>query len=1522
MLKYQHMSLRAPVIAVRASAAIIAVFAAFLLSVTVPAARAVVGTPPLTAIMTEPTAGAAVSGSVTLGGATNVQVSAASFAFSRAGSSAPPQQIPAVVGGTILTWQATWDASGLPEGGYDLTFTAISDSGTPVTSPPLRVNLTAGGGGAEAPFVATVTLPVAGATLSGSATFAATTSADATSLTFILTPTVGGSSISVAATGAGTAWGATANSAVAANGEYQVVARAFHGGAFTDSTPISVTVFNAAPPELTVTLTLPTAGATLSGNAVLAATTSPSADSANFVIRNSLGAQVATIDASGAGTAWTGAWDTTAVPNGQYVIKAFAVKGETNVGSTSAAVTVSNADAPPAAISVTLVAPTDGTTVQGSVPLTATTSGSADSVTFIVTRSFGDGQSFAISASGAATAWSATWSAGALANGTYAIVAHATKGGVESVSSTANVTLNNPAVGGGAPPVVVATVTSPTAGVTVTGTTTLVAATNIAVNALTFVLRDAANASAPPVATVSATPGSGSVSWSAVVNSATVPDGSYALIARANKDGVFTPSAPVVISVLNAAAETPADEEALTISITTPAAATTLTGIANLSATSNLPLDGLSFVINGGAEPVTIAATGNQTKTVWSVSWDSTSVPNGAYAIRVTFTRAGVSAQGILQSFTVSNASVAVSIASPSSNVDVSGTQEVVVSAIPAATSIGVKITNTQDAAITSTRNATFDAGRQVWVVSWKTSDFKNGTYRLDAKGIGPLGREYLASPVTVRVANDATTVTRAFSVRIAAPRDGVTAVGQLALVAAVEGDVAGVHFFASPDGAGSIVRVDATFDAARRQWVATWRTGSSANATYSVVAVAVNAQNAKTESQRIRVIVANPVREDIIQVPLSVRILEPVDGAAEGVVRFAAATEGAVTDVRVFVRVRGGGADAQVLRTTLDAGRGAWLVPWDSSAVPNGTYEAVAIARDATGREASSGVVSLFVERRAPVPTDEGAVATPPPPGGGPMVSFVRPQDGAVLRGIAVLTASASGVARVGFSIRAADGSAVLNRGAVSALGAWSMTWNTTAVRDGRFLIDVAGFDQGGQRVATAQIAVSVANAVVSPVERVVAVPIDVVREMIREVPSGTVALRIEQLPPVVDGTAKLNDECARNRIPANRCTRWLSLRHGSSDCRSAGILTKEECVSFLKQKAGGEVPECKGRSADACAEEIAKKTVGLLDSAELGRLRDAITPSIGKSFRMRPKPVEGQPVVDDKDPRPSTPDAPEDLARHVPLVSRKPLTLRVHASPAFASSDDKSSHQSVPAVLFIDSDGDGLPDDVERRLRTDPQAVDTDGDGFGDADEVRAGYNPRGRGVLTDGVKLAPIDVAIVSGAPIEHPKSAGLLVDFLNVDDVQMPVTDDGGDVVLRGRANPGDVVTVFVYSYLPVVFTTTAEEDGTWSYELGSSLSDGEHEVYATVTDETGKIKSKSGPLSFFVNEAQAVEESEFFRPEELAETSPLIAAQVQAPVRRFAGWYIGGAAVLILAALVLAYVLFLKPKGGNVPPPAI
>ncbi|HLC99731.1 hypothetical protein A2841_02165 [Candidatus Kaiserbacteria bacterium RIFCSPHIGHO2_01_FULL_48_10] len=196
------------------------------------------------------------------------------------------------------------------------------------------------------------------------------------------------------------------------------------------------------------------------------------------------------------------------------------------------------------------------------------------------------------------------------------------------------------------------------------------------------------------------------------------------------------------------------------------------------------------------------------------------------------------------------------------------------------------------------------------------------------------------------------------------------------------------------------------------------------------------------------------------------------------------------------------------------------------------------------------------------------------------------------------------------------------------------------------------------------------------------------------------------------------------------------------------------------------------------------------------------------------------------------------------------------------------------------VDSDGDGLFDYEEvKTQKTDPLKSDTDGDGYSDFMEVHSGNDPRKiPGDKTSTPPPAP--------KPVEEPKTAGNLTPAtLFVTKVQnstsAPVTPantnasnqntqninestnnslsatEDNKIIFEGKGPPNQVLTLFIYSADPLVVTVKTDENGDWSYELDKSLENGEHELYVTVTDDTGKIQSKSNPVSFFIQEAKAV-----------------------------------------------------------------
>ena len=76
----------------------------------------------------------------------------------------------------------------------------------------------------------------------------------------------------------------------------------------------------------------------------------------------------------------------------------------------------------------------------------------------------------------------------------------------------------------------------------------------------------------------------------------------------------------------------------------------------------------------------------------------------------------------------------------------------------------------------------------------------------------------------------------------------------------------------------------------------------------------------------------------------------------------------------------------------------------------------------------------------------------------------------------------------------------------------------------------------------------------------------------------------------------------------------------------------------------------------------------------------------------------------------------------------------------------NDPESKPTVPVEEPKDSDNDGLPDDKEKELGTDPNKADSDGDGINDGDEVDGSKNPfdKDGNKVADGENGAPTDPA----------------------------------------------------------------------------------------------------------------------------------------------------------------------------------
>lgn len=149
----------------------------------------------------------------------------------------------------------------------------------------------------------------------------------------------------------------------------------------------------------------------------------------------------------------------------------------------------------------------------------------------------------------------------------------------------------------------------------------------------------------------------------------------------------------------------------------------------------------------------------------------------------------------------------------------------------------------------------------------------------------------------------------------------------------------------------------------------------------------------------------------------------------------------------------------------------------------------------------------------------------------------------------------------------------------------------------------------------------------------------------------------------------------------------------------------------------------------------------------------------------------------------------------------------------------------------------------------------------------------------------------------AKSNNPKISGAISKSLMVKGVALEKREDGnGNIRMEGKAEPNALVTIYIFSNDPVVITIKADAEGNWNYELDKELADGQHEAYIAVTDEAGKIISKSEPIAF-VKTAQA------------ATVIPVSALTAnQSPIERSAQQYVLMAIVIMSVCLAIALVL--------------
>lgn len=373
------------------------------------------------------------------------------------------------------------------------------------------------------------------------------------------------------------------------------------------------------------------------------------------------------------------------------------------------------------------------------------------------------------------------------------------------------------------------------------------------------------------------------------------------------------------------------------------------------------------------------------------------------------------------------------------------------------------------------------------------------------------------------------------------------------------------------------------------------------------------------------------------------------------------------------------------------------------------------------------------------------------------------------------------------------------------------------------------------------------------------------------------------------------LPKECLEaNAKSRQECDKIMFRKFGSPECKIAGIENEKECAEFIFNKYASKI-KCDNIEDWQCKNSIKERYLGNITAKQIlyNKINEKKNEIIGKS--MKAKDLEAEIAQKEKT---------------VTIIKKNVGMKIITANESIILDEEDNLIQTAPIVLAIDSDMDGLPDDLEKRLGTDPNKADTDGDGFSDGEEVKNGYNPLGDGEL-EKIKISPIDEAILQNKSLGHPKTEGeetgnlVIENIANIENKQTGVAEG---YILSGKSEPNSVIALYVYSDLPLVITTKTDKYGNWQYELSESLTEGEHEVYVTINDNTGKVINKSEPLNFFIKEASAVSVKDFISPNASA-TSNLTEKESESSIR----YYLIIAFLTIISISLFTIILVKKKK---------
>ena len=446
-------------------------------------------------------------------------------------------------------------------------------------------------------------------------------------------------------------------------------------------------------------------------------------------------------------------------------------------------------------------------------------------------------------------------------------------------------------------------ITAPASGTTVSGAVSVMASVSTNTISVQFKV-DGANSGA----TVTGAP------FVYSLDSTKLSDGTHSLTAEAmDASGQSTSSSTVSIVVANAGAPS--------VSITSPAPGATLSGTVPITTSVSSNTRDVQFMVDGNNSGSTV------TTAPFSFSLNTTTLTNGSHSLAaVASTSSGRSTTSAIVTITVNNSSApSISITSPLSGANVSGTVAVSTSVSSNVTSVQFKVDGANSGAAVTSAPFGF---------SLNTTALSNGSHSLSAVATNSANQTATSASVTITVNNSS-----APSISITSPASGATVSGTVAVSTSVSSNTTSVQFKVDGANAGAAV-TSAPFSLSLN-------TTTLSNGSHSLSAVATNSASQTATSATVTITVNNSSAPTI-------SITSPASGATvSGTVSVTTSVSSNTTSVQFMVDGTNSGAAVTSAPFRLSL---------NTKTLSNGSHSLTATASNSAAQTATSSAIAIIV--------------------------------------------------------------------------------------------------------------------------------------------------------------------------------------------------------------------------------------------------------------------------------------------------------------------------------------------------------------------------------------------------------------------------------------------------------------------------------------------------------------------------------------------------------------------------------